>query len=196
MNQRKSIRKEQLQKEEARRAYIKKLRPLIYAFIAWFVVLAILHIPAIKDHLRYIMVSFTHISAITAGKLLFLPVTNEGYPIMGYDGFTMRVILECTAYNFYLFALMITLFAPWSIKAKLVNLGAFVLVIFTLNNLRFLIMGAVGKHHPHLFEHIHDYFWNILFGLMIFLIYLWADHRAGGIFATAHNSTPEEKNEN
>lgn len=179
--------KELQKKKEAQQAYLNKLKPLIFAFVAWFAILAILHIPAIKDYIRFAMVHFTHGAAILTGKLLFLPVSNQGYPIMGYAGFNMRVILECTAYNFYLFALMITLFSQWPPKAKLTNLGIFILVIFTLNNMRFLIMGAIGKNYPHLFASIHDYFWNILFGLTIFLIYVWADRRAGGIFAPLDN---------
>ncbi len=184
MSKRREQEKERKKIREARQAYLDKLKPLLYAFIAWFGILAILHIPAIKEYLRYAMVHFTHQSAIIAGKMLFLPLTDKGYPSLDYDGFGMRVILECTAYNFYLFALVITAFSKWPLKTRLTNLGLFVLVIYTLNNMRFLVMGAVGKHYPDLFHHIHDYFWNILFGIMIFLVYVWADKRAGGLFAS------------
>lgn len=169
--------------QQARKQYLDKLKPLIYAFASWFALLAILHLPPIKDVLREIMVGFTHRSALVAGKILFLPISDKGSPILDYGGFGMRVILECTAYNFYLFALMISVFSQWSTRHKLINLFLFIASVFVMNNARFLIMGAIGKHHPHLFHHIHDYFWNIFFGLLIFLIYIWADQRAGGVFA-------------
>ncbi len=187
MNKNKQQQKELQRKEQARQEYLNKLKPLLYAFVAWFGILAILHIPFVKDYLRQIMVGFTHSSAIITGKLLFLPISDKGGPILDYDGFGMKVILECTAYNFYLFAAMITIFSQWSLKDKLINLALFLGVIFILNNMRFFVMGVIGKTHPHLFVSIHDYFWNIMFGLMIFLIYVWADRRAGGIFAPVKN---------
>ncbi len=189
MNKQKLQQKERQKKEQARKEYQKKLKPLLYAFVTWFALLAILHIPFIKDHLRQIMVDFTHSAAIFTGKLLFLPISGKGSPVLDYDGFGMRVILECTAYNFYLFVIMITIFSRWSLKDKFINLGIFLGVIFILNNMRFILMGIIGKTHPHLFETIHDYFWNILFGIMIFLVYVWADGRAGGVFARSPGSS-------
>lgn len=189
MSKNKQQQKELQRKEQAKREYMQKLKPLLYAFVTWFGILAILHIPFIKDYLRQIMVGFTHGAAIFTGKLLFLPISDKGTPVLDYDGFGMKVILECTAYNFYLFVLMITLFSQWSLKDKFINLGIFIGVIFILNNMRFILMGIIGKMHPHLFETIHDYFWNILFGITIFLVYVWADRRAGGVFAPIDKST-------
>ncbi len=175
--------REKRARELARREYISKLKPLLLAFVVWFVLLSVLHLPFIKDYLRTIMVTFTQQSALVLGKLFFLPMTTNGYPLLSYDGFTMNVILECTAYNFYLFVIVVTAFARWSLKDKLINLGVFLGVIFLMNNLRFFVMGAIGKYYPAIFDHIHDFVWNILFGILVFLIYFWGDRRAGGVFA-------------
>ncbi|MBW6479840.1 MAG: archaeosortase/exosortase family protein [Bacteroidales bacterium] len=165
---------------------MQKFKPLLFAFVSWFLLLAVLHLPVIKDFVRYVMVSITHFSAIVTGKLLFLPVADKGYPVMDFAGFGMQVILECTAYNFYLFVLMITLFAPWTKRQKLINFAVFAGVIFITNNLRFLIMGAIGRYYPALFGQIHDYLWNILFAILVFMMFLWADSRSGNqIFSTA-----------
>jgi exosortase/archaeosortase family protein len=180
---RKDVVREKRARELARREYINKLKPLLLAFVVWFVLLSVLHLPFIKDYLRTIMVTFTQQSALVLGKMFFLPMTTNGYPRLSYDGFTMNVILECTAYNFYLFVIVVTVFARWSLKDKLVNLAVFLGVIFLMNNLRFFVMGAVGRHYPAFFDHIHDFVWNILFGILVFLIYFWADRRAGGVFA-------------
>lgn len=169
------------------------IRPLLYSIVLWFVLLSVLHIPFIKDYLREIMVGFTHYSAVAIGKLLFLPVHDPGYPIIRYADFSMKVILECTAYNFYLFVFALYLFAKWPLKNRLVAFAISVAIIFLLNSARFLVMGAVGSSWPHLFERVHDYFWNILFGLIVFLIFIVADRKSGGIFSSNNQPASTQK---
>lgn len=152
-----------------------KLLPLIKAFVLWFALVAIVHIPGIKQDFRDIIVGFTTWSTVTMGKLLFLPVTRLGYSTFNVDGFTMEIIVECTAYNFYLFAIALSAFANWSKKRKAINLLIFILIIFLTNNLRFYAMGYVGRHYPTFFDTTHDYVWNILFGFMIFGVWAWRD---------------------
>jgi exosortase/archaeosortase family protein len=109
------------------------------------------------------------------GKIFFLPVERLAYSTFSVDGFTMEIIVECTAYNFYLFAIALSVFANWSMKHKLINLLIFIGVIFMVNNLRFYAMGYVGRHYPEIFDTTHDYVWNILFGFMIFGVWAWRD---------------------
>jgi exosortase/archaeosortase family protein len=87
----------------------------------------------------------------------------------------MEIVVECTAYNFYLFAISLAVFANWKLKHKLMNLLIFFLVIFLTNTLRFFAMGYVGRYFPDLFDTTHDYIWNILFGFMIFGVWAWRD---------------------
>jgi exosortase/archaeosortase family protein len=178
LGNRKKQHKANLRAQQTNNAYLHKLRPLLFAFGSWFALLTVLNLPGIKDFVRYVMVSITHTSAILTGKLLFLPVADKGYPVMDFAGFSMQVILECTAYNFYLFVLLITIFANWSIRHKLINLAVFTGVIYLINNFRFIIMGAIGRYYPEIFNQIHDYLWNILFSIIVFLIYIWADRKS------------------
>ena len=152
-----------------------KLLPLIKAFILWFVLVAIVHIPGIKQDFRNMFVGFTTGSTVLMGKLLFLPVTRLGFSTFNVDGFTMEIIVECTAYNFYLFAIALSVFANWSTRHKLLNLLLFFVIIFLVNNLRFFAMGYIGRNYPDFFESAHDYVWNILFGFMIFGVWAWRD---------------------
>jgi exosortase/archaeosortase family protein len=152
-----------------------KLLPLIKAFILWLALVAIVHIPGIKQDFRDLIVGFTTWSTVSMGKLLFLPVTRLGFSTFNVDGFTMEIIVECTAYNFYLFAIALSAFANWSTKRKAINLLIFILIIFLTNNLRFFAMGYVGRHYPTFFDTTHDYIWNILFGFMIFGVWAWRD---------------------
>lgn len=87
----------------------------------------------------------------------------------------MEIIVECTAYNFYLFAIALAVFANWPVRFKFINLLIFFAVIFFTNILRFFAMGLVGRHYPEFFDTTHDYVWNILFGFMIFGVWAWRD---------------------
>ncbi|MBW6460611.1 MAG: exosortase/archaeosortase family protein [Bacteroidales bacterium] len=152
-----------------------KLLPLIKAFALWFILVMIIHIPGIKDAFREMIVGLTTSSTVMMGKLFFLPIKRLGFATIMVNNFTMQIIVECTAYNFYLFAIALSVFANWKIKHKLINFLIFVLIIFLTNNLRFFAMGYVGRYYPELFDTTHDYIWNILFGFMIFGVWAWRD---------------------
>lgn len=152
-----------------------KLLPLIKAFTLWFLMVIIIHIPGIKENFREMFVGFTTASTVLLGKILFIPIQRLGFSTIMVDGFTMDIIVECTAYNFYLFAIALAVFANWKPKHKLINLGIFAGIIFLMNNMRFFAMGYVGRYSPELFDTTHDYVWNILFGFMIFGVWAWRD---------------------
>jgi exosortase/archaeosortase family protein len=152
-----------------------KLLPLIKAFVLWFVLVLIVHIPGIKDGFRNIFVGFTTNSTVIMAKILFIPIEKMSFSAISLNGFNMEIIVECTAYNFYLFAIALAVFANWSWKHKLINLLIFLVVIFLTNNIRFFAMGFVGRYYPDFFSATHDYVWNILFGFMIFGVWAWRD---------------------
>lgn len=152
-----------------------KLLPLIKAFALWFILVLIVHIPGIKDAFRNFFVGFTTTSTTIMGKLFFIPIDRLSFSAIMVDGFSMEIIVECTAYNFYLFAVSLAVFANWKIKYKIINLLIFLGVIFLTNILRFFAMGYVGRYYPQFFSTTHDYVWNILFGFMIFAVWAWRD---------------------
>jgi exosortase/archaeosortase family protein len=152
-----------------------KLLPLIKAFALWFILVMIVHIPGIKEVFRNFFVGFTSTSTFLIGKLFFLPIEKLSFSAISVDGFNMDIVVECTAYNFYLFAFSLAVFANWKLKYKLINLLIFFGVIFLTNILRFFAMGYVGRYYPDFFSTTHDYVWNILFGFMIFGVWAWRD---------------------
>lgn len=154
-----------------------KLLPLIKAFALWFVLVMIVHIPGLKEGFRNIFVGFTTYSTYFIGKIFFLPIEKPGFSNITLGGFAMDIIVECTAYNFYLFAIALAVFANWSLKHKFINLGIFLGVIFITNILRFFAMGYIGRYYPVMFDTAHDYVWNILFGFMIFGVWAWRDQK-------------------
>lgn len=152
-----------------------KLLPLIKAFALWFLLVLLVHIPGIREEFRNIFVGFTTNSTVLIAKMLFIPIQKMSFSAISLNGFNMEIIVECTAYNFYLFAIALAVFANWSIKHKLINLLIFLGVIFFTNNLRFFAMGFIGRYYPEFFDTTHDYVWNILFGFMIFGVWAWRD---------------------
>jgi exosortase/archaeosortase family protein len=154
-----------------------KLLPLIKAFALWFVLVLIVHIPGIRDDFRNIFVGFTTTSTYLMAKIFFIPMEKMSFSTISLSGFNMEIIVECTAYNFYLFAIALAVFANWSIIRKLINLLIFIVIIFLTNNLRFFAMGYLGRYYPDVFDTAHDYVWNILFGFMIFGVWAWRDKK-------------------
>jgi exosortase/archaeosortase family protein len=155
--------------------YIRKLMPLIKSFALWFLLVIIVHLPGIREDFRNMFVGFTTGATEVMGKLFFLPVERIGFSTLTVGGFSLEIIVECTAYNFYLFAIALTVFANWRPFHKFINLLIFFGTIFMVNNIRFIAMGYIGRNYPDLFNTTHDYVWNILFGFMIFGLWAWRD---------------------
>ena len=149
--------------------------PLIKSFALWFLFVLIVHLPGVRDDFRSLIVGFTTGSTKVLGTILFLPVERTGFSTLSVNGFSLDIIVECTAYNFYLFALALIIFANWSNYNKIINLLIFFITIFLVNNIRFIAMGYIGRYYPTFFSTTHDYVWNILFGFMIFGLWAWRD---------------------
>ena len=165
--------KEKLAKKIEYKKLLISFKPLIIAVVLWFVSIMIIHLPAIKNEVSYFFIKFTLDSAVGFGKLLFLPVESYGFPNITVSGYTMQIVMECTAYNFYIFVIYLSLLSPVNWKQKLYTLLIFLAAVFIVNNLRFITVGYVGKYSETMFHYVHDYLWNILFGFMIFLIWAW-----------------------
>lgn len=171
-----------LAQEKAEKARYKeafeRLKPLIYSFILWGILMGIIYIPAIHEWVMDFFVEFVVNSTVIIGSLLFIPIESSGSPLITVADYSMKVIFECTAYNFYLFAIALVVFGKWSIKNKIINFFIFVISIFILNAFRFIIMGYVGKFWPDMFHQIHDYVWTIVFGLVVFILYIWRNDKS------------------
>lgn len=166
------------QQKKKRKELIHQLRPLILTFVVWFAIKSLIPIPAINSLIYPNAISFTTHAAYWFGKMLFIPIELTRVPLLTVNGFTMQVIWECTAYNFYLFVIVLTIFARWPLKHKFISLGIFLGTIFFLNNMRFITMGYVGSYWPSIFDAVHDYLWSILFGFAVFIIWAWRENTA------------------
>ena len=164
---------EKLRKQQA----LQRLKPLLYSFILWGILMTIIYIPSVHHVVMAFFINFVVKSTVFVGGLMFFNVESTGDSLISVSGYTMKVIFECTAYNFYLFALALVVFANWSIKDKIINFCILLISIFFLNTFRFIIMGYIGKFLPQLFHQIHDYVWTIVFGLVVFILYIWRNDK-------------------
>ncbi len=137
----------------------------------------ILHLPAIHHDVIRFFVTFTVDSVVLLGRITGLPIYSSGVPYLAVAGYPMIVIMECTAYNFYVFVIFLSLFSPVKWKQRFITLAIFIPSVFVINSLRFISMGYIGLFYPQHFENIHDYLWNILFGFLVFIIWVWRYHR-------------------
>ncbi len=153
--------------------YKKQMLLFLAAVILWLVTDVVLHLPGIKDAVARFFIRFTLNSAVIFGKMLFLPVESTAFPFITVDGYIMQIVMECTAYNFYVFVFYLSLFSPVSWKEKIKTLIIFLLAVFIINNLRFITVGYIGKYSENMFHLVHDYLWNILFGFLVFIIWAW-----------------------
>lgn len=144
----------------------------------WTITMGILHLPAIREDFFSFFIRFTVDSVVLLGKITFLPIESNDYPYLSVGGYPMVVIMECTAYNFYIFVIFLSLFSPVKWKHRLTTLAIFIPSVFLLNSLRFITMGFIGRYFPQQFDNIHDYLWNILFGFLVFLIWAWRYQRS------------------
>jgi len=91
--------------------------------------------------------------------------------LIALNGASLKIIYECTAYSYYLFIFAIVLFSPWKWHQKLWG-GATLFVLTTLlNALRFFSVAWIIRKHPDQLDIFHDYVWNILFAVIVFLMY-------------------------
>ncbi len=164
-------------KRVARKELLRHFKPLIYAVASWLGVMLVIHLPAFHEQMIDFFVKFTIESVVLLGKLTFIPIYSREIPFITVSGYPMVVIMECTAYNFYIFVVFLSLFSPIKWSQRLITLAIFLPSVFVINSLRFITMGYIGIYYPKQFDNIHDYLWNILFGFLIFLIWVWRYHK-------------------
>ena len=164
---------EDMAKRKARQSFRKQFIPLMAAVALWIVTSMILHLPSIKDEVGAFFINFTIDSSVLLGKIFFIPISSPSFPHLTVGGYHMQVVMECTAYNFYIFVFFLSLLSPVSWKQRLLTLLIFLVAVFVVNNLRFITVGYIGAYSENLFHLVHDYLWNILFGFLVFLIWAW-----------------------
>jgi exosortase/archaeosortase family protein len=174
-----------------RKIYIR----LILSVILWVILTSLVFIPSIKDVIHDRMILFTGNSLIFGGKIFQYPVSMVSFPNIEIFNFRMQIIFECTGFNYYLFALALVIFSPWTLKNKIINFVIYIAVIYLLNMLRFIVMGFIGRNYPDLFDGIHNYFWNILFALVVLFMWIVTNDKALKLKSQIPNNKSQVKSQ-
>jgi exosortase H (IPTLxxWG-CTERM-specific) len=104
-------------------------------------------------------------------RLFTSSVTLKGN-VVYLDGFAVRIIEECTGI-FEVIIFMAAVFAfPTTWAKKAIGLGMGIPLLYLFNVVRILVLMAVGRYHPSLFEFMHIYFWQATLILMITSVWL------------------------
>jgi exosortase H (IPTLxxWG-CTERM-specific) len=102
--------------------------------------------------------------------LFFDNVTRNGSTV-SYDGFSVRVISECTGLleAVILVAAILAYKATWRERAIGITLGT--ILLYSINIVRIDVLLLIGRHTPQFFDFAHIYFWQSL--LIVFITAIW-----------------------
>ncbi|MCK5838559.1 MAG: exosortase/archaeosortase family protein [Bacteroidales bacterium] len=153
--------------------YRKVLVQLLKSLVLWIILVGIVTHPAIKRAVKEAMINFTGSGVEFVCNQFHIPVHISGYPYISIFHFKMEILYECSAYNYYLLVIALSVFALWPWKNMIFNGLIMLLTIFIMNTLRFIMMGYIGRYHYSMFDSIHNYFWNIFFALLLLLMWVW-----------------------
>jgi exosortase/archaeosortase family protein len=167
------------QDAEVRKNRIKKISlQLIKTFLLWLLLVGLFTNPHLIDFFKSGFIPFTRSSIIILSKIFRFPAELNVYPDISIFHFRMKVIYECTAFNYYLFILSLMIFSGWSLKLKIINGLIMIFTVFILNSFRFILLGYIGRNYYNLFDSIHNYFWNVLFAVLILILWFILNERA------------------
>ncbi|MFO7966287.1 MAG: exosortase H [Archaeoglobaceae archaeon] len=162
--------KKELEEKKARRDVLK----FVLSFIAISILLFSIYY-LLKD--TFLVSGLRNSTALISGTILsFLgfEVAVKG-AVVSLDGFSMKIIDECTAiFSSIIYVSCVSAY-PTTIKNKGLGVIAGVPLLYVIDMLRLLVLGAVGVNSPSLFEFFHVYFWQgtfIVFVIIVFLAWL------------------------
>ncbi len=162
--------RQHLEEKRARRDVLKFILTFMIISLLLFTVYYLLKETFLVSGLR------TSTAFITGTILSFLgfEATVNG-AVISLDGFSMEIIDECTAiFSSIVYVSCVSAY-PTTMKNKGLGVVAGVPLLYGIDIIRLLVLGAVGISAPSLFEFFHVYFWQgtfILFVVAVFLVWL------------------------
>ncbi len=184
MKSKKQIRKEQQFVSVQRKKMFTELFTLGKSFTLWLLAVLLVSFDSsnwhtftnsiidvttwLLDIFGFIMFTPVEIISKQVGQIQMLEVYHSTITVAGYR---MLVELECTAYHAFIAVIALVVFAKWSLVSKLKRGSLMILILLVLNNVRMILLGVVGKNYPQMFNTFHDYVWNILLVLIVWMVW-------------------------
>jgi archaeosortase B (VPXXXP-CTERM-specific) len=103
---------------------------------------------------------------------LFANSAEYADKLVTYNGFSVKIIEECTGiYEVLIFAAAVLAF-PTLWRNKFIGLGLGVPMLYAFNVVRIMFLILVGHHYPQSFDFMHLYFWQATLIVMITSVWL------------------------
>jgi len=168
--------KQKIKEKQEKLQRFKDILPIAKTFGLWLLLIGLVRIEAVYEIIATGLIKITGNSVLGVCKATFIPVSYN-FPYINVAKFPMRIAPECTILDYYLFvpAMMLFVSAKWLHKVKWAVI--IMAILYGMNLLRFVIMGFVGKYYPSLFDAAHEYFWNLLFAFLLFLLWFWQNSK-------------------
>jgi exosortase/archaeosortase family protein len=180
--------KEDKIKSQRKAILLKSLVPIAKALVLWIILVALVSLDYSNTKIiSNYFILFTSKALVLIGKItpLDIELVKETYSKVGsgnllvycnlisINKYSMIVELECSAYTVYIAAFCLTLFSRWTWKQKIINLLILESILISINLVRIILLGLVAKSYAAYFDSFHDYVWNILITLIIWLLWEW-----------------------
>ena len=138
------------------------------------------YVPFLAEHLnyinglRYVLMQVSAFLIKASGEQVF--TTDIWLRVSGRGGFIMAY--DCLGYGVMSFLTAFVIAYPKPLKSKLWFLPAGLLLIQTLNVIRFVLLGLYWKksHLKHFMDH-HDIFNLILYAILLMVIWFWVEEK-------------------
>lgn len=122
--------------------------------------------------LLHILVRGTGVLVVFCAGIFGISASFEG-TILTVSGFRMEIILECTALQYLgLYAAGVVAYPYKTVRSKAGALMLGIPAFLAINVARLIVIGKIGAVAPALFEFVHVYLWQSMFGIMVFCIWL------------------------
>lgn len=128
--------------------------------------------PYLEDFFTALCVATANV--VYASLALVGADTRISHDVVGFGGFSVRIILECTGLlEMIVFGAFVMAY-PASVRAKLWGFALGFGSIYLFNVVRIVGLLAVGRYAHHLFELFHIYFWQVtLIAIIVANWLLW-----------------------
>lgn len=157
----------------ARDAWDNPALRFVALFLAYLGIASYLY-PVARDRYKVILDVMTR-GTTKLEYYMFLPFVDQVSASKSniiVDGYSVRIIEECTGiYEAIIFSAAVLAF-PTSWTKRAIGIGMGVPIIYGFNLVRIMVLVIVGKYYPDGFEFMHLYFWQAT--LIIMITSVWA----------------------
>jgi len=185
------IQKEKKAKQKQQAQLLQELIPIAKSFALWFllVVVTVLDYNYLHYFTQWIILANALIIKFIA-IICFIPVSlhpleygtvaslsGVAFQRIIINRYSMIIELECTAYHAYFAIFSLVIFASWQWKKKMKVFSIIFVILLIFNILRQLTLGIIGRYYPQVFGLLHDYVWNILILILVWLLWEWQSNK-------------------